>query len=395
MTLHLFTNKVDIIDKLIIKQICSMKKYFIFVFILFAGKVYSQSSNDILNLLISNKTISQQQADSIRAEAAIKQQETESARKSFFPTAARQVQITGYNQIRYQTLLERGKKDGFDIRRARLDLKGTISPYFAYRLQTEFVDKPKIIDASVDIKLADYFTITAGQFKIPFSMENLTSSNKLEMIDRSQVVEALVARGKDVIGNQNGRDIGIQLGGSLLKINGQPVAEYRIGVFNGSGINVADTANEAKDIAGRILITPVKGLSFGAAYYNGWDKAIKPDVNGKSQARNRFGVELSYVKTRFSLKGEYIKGKDGKTERAGWYLQTGYFLVPQKLQVLAKYDTYDPNTSAGKNISVNYVVGANYNFNTWSRLQAFYTFREEQGTKVSNNYFSVQYQIGF
>jgi phosphate-selective porin OprO and OprP len=366
-----------------------------FLLILFSGLAFSQSSNDILNLLIANKTITQQQADSIRAEAAIKQQETDAARKSFFLTAARQVQITGYNQIRYQTLLERGKKDGFDIRRARLDIKGNITPYFAYRLQTDFVDKPKIIDASADIKLADFFTITAGQFKIPLSMENLTSSNKLEMIDRSQVVEALVARGKDVIGNQNGRDIGIQISGSILKIKGQPLAEYRFAVFNGSGINVADTANEAKDIAGRLILTPVKGLSLGAAYYNGWDKAIKPDVTGKSQSRNRFGIELSYVASRLSVKGEYIKGKDGKTDRTGWYLMTGYFLIPQKLQVLAKYDTYDPNISVGKNISVNYVVGANYNFNTWSRLQAFYTFREEQGPTVSNNYFSVQYQIGF
>ena len=35
----------------------------------------AQSTNDILNLLILNKTITQEQADSIRADAAIKQQE--------------------------------------------------------------------------------------------------------------------------------------------------------------------------------------------------------------------------------------------------------------------------------------------------------------------------------
>jgi phosphate-selective porin OprO/OprP len=346
-----------------------MRNIFSLLLIFFTGIAYSQSSNDILNLLVANKTHTQSQADSVRAESAIKQQETDASKKSFFLTAARQIQVTGYTQFRYQTLLERGKKDGFDIRRARLDIKGTITPYFAFRLQTEFADKPKIIDASADIKLTGFFIITAGQFKIPFSMENLTSSNKLEMIDRSQVVEALVARGKDVIGNQNGRDIGVQISGSFLKIKGQNIAEYRFGV--------------------------VKGLSFGAAYYNGWDKAIKPDVIGKSQVRNRFGVELSYVTTKISLKGEYIKGKDGKADRAGWYIQTGYFVIPQKLQVLAKYDTFDPNISVSKNISVNYVLGANYNFNAWSRLQAFYTFRQEEGPKVSNDYFSIQYQIGF
>jgi phosphate-selective porin len=363
--------------------------------IFFIGNAFSQSSNDIINLLIANKTITQQQADSIRAEAAITQQQTDANRKSYFIIALRQMQLTGYTQIRYQELEEKGKYSGFDIRRARLDLKGAITPWFSYRLQTDFVDKPKLIDAYAEFRASDFFIVTAGQFKIPLSMENLTSSNKLEMIDRSQVVEALVARSKDVIGNQNGRDIGVQISGTFLKINGLPLCEYRLGAFNGSGINVADTANSAKDIAGRLVLTPIKGLSFGAAYYNGWDKAIKPDVNGKSQTRNRFGLEFSYVRTLLSIKGEYIKGKDGKTNRSGWYAQAGYFVIPQKVQVLAKYDTYDPNTAVGNNITTNYVVGANYNFNSWTRLQAFYTFRKEEGTQINNNFFSIQYQIGF
>jgi phosphate-selective porin len=364
-------------------------------FMLFLAEASSQSTNDILNLLILNKAISQSQADSIRAESAIAQQQTDASRKSFFITAARQMQLTGYSQVRYQIFQESGKHNSFDIRRARIDLKGSITPIFSFRLQADLVDKPKMIDAYGEIKLADYFSITAGQFKIPFSMENLTSSNKLEMIDRSQVVEALVARSKDVIGNQNGRDIGIQVGGTVLKVKDMPVIEYRIGVFNGSGINVTDTANNEKDVSGRLILTPVKGLSFGGSFYTGWDKAIKPDVAGKSQTRNRFGGEVSYTVNRFSLKGEYISGKDGKTNRAGWYAQAGYYVVPQKLQVLGKYDVYDPNTSSSNNISTNYVFGANYNFNSWSRLQAFYTIRQEEGPAIKNNFLSVQYQIGF
>jgi len=374
-----------------------MKQFFTLLFLLIGCHSRSQTTNDILNLLIENKTLTQQQADSLRAEAAIKQQDADASKKSFLVSAARQIQITGYSQIRYQILDEAGKKDGFDIRRARLDVRGNVSPFLAYRLQTDFAGGPKIIDAYAEIKLTDFFNIMVGQFKVPFSLENLTSSNKLELIDRSQAVEALVARGRDVIGNHNGRDIGIQLGGTLLKNNGSALVEYRFGVFNGSGTNVADTANEAKDVSGRLIINPVKELSFGIAYYNGWGKAINPvaEFIGRSQTRNRFGVDISYTATRLSVRGEYIHGKDGNTDRAGWYAQAGYFIIPQKLQVLAKYDTYDPNTSKDNNISVNYVTGANYNFNSWSRLQAFYTFREEEGTPVSNNYFSLQYQIGF
>jgi phosphate-selective porin OprO/OprP len=367
----------------------------IFFFIFQYCIVFGQSSNDILNVLISNKTITQQQADSLRAEAAIKQQETEANKKSFPFNASRFMQISGFTQLRYLLMEEKGKRSGFDIRRARIDIKGAITPFFSYRLQTEFADKPKLLDATGEIKITDYFIITAGQFKIPFSMENLASSNKLEMIDRSQVVEALVARGKDIIGNQNGRDIGIQFGGGLLKKNGIPMVEYRLGFFNGSGINIADTANDAKDIVGRLVFNPVKGLSFGGGYYGGYGKASKPTVEGLSQSRNRLGFEASYVLSRISIRGEYILGSDKGTDREGWYLQAGYFVIPQKLQFLAKYDLFDLNIDTPNTTSISYVFGGNYNFNNWSRLQIFYTIRAEQVQSIINNYLAVQFQIGF
>lgn len=372
-----------------------MKQTFILFLILQCGIAFGQSSNDILNILIANKTITQQEADSLRAEAAIKQQETDASKKSFAVMASKLIQLSGYTQIRYLQMEQKGTIRGFDIRRARVDLKGSITPFFAYRVQAELVDRPKLLDAYGEIKIADYFFITVGQFKIPFSMENLASSNKLEMIDRSQAVEALVARGKDVIGNQNGRDIGLQFGGGFLKRNGVPVIEYRLGFFNGSGINVADTANDSKDVAGRLVFNPVKGLSFGGGYYGGYGKAVKSEVPGSSQARNRLGFEASYILSRFSVKGEYIFANDRNTDRAGWYLQTGYFVIPQKLQLLAKYDYFDLNTSTDNTTSISYVFGGNYNFNSWSRIQAFYTIRAEQVNSIINNYLAIQFQVGF
>jgi phosphate-selective porin OprO and OprP len=374
-----------------------VKRLLILSCILFTYRIFGQSPDDILNVLIANNTITQEQADSLRADAAIKQQDAEANKKSFLVNASRLIQISGYTQVRYQVLDEKGKKDGFDVRRARLDVKGNFTSYFSYRLQTDFAEKPKIVDAYAEVKLNDIFIITLGQFRIPVSMENLTSINKFELIDFSQAVDALTGRGKDVIGNQNGRDIGIQLGGTLIKKGSLPVVEYRLGVFNGSGINIADTSNEAKDIALRLVINPVKGLSFGTSYYNGLAKAVKPspEYKGRNQARNRFGIEASYTTARLSLKAEYLRGKDGATNRAGWYAFAGYYVIPSKLQLLCKYDTYDPNTSADDNISTNYVVGANVNFNSYSRLQAFYTFREEEGPSVNNNYLSLQFQIGF
>lgn len=360
----------------------------------------SQSTDDILNLLIQKNLVSQEEADSIRAEAAISTQANLAKVKAFPVNAGKKIALAGYTQVRYQALEETGKIDGFDIRRARLDVKGNISPYWSYRVQFDLAGTPKLIDAYTELKLNDYLNFTIGQAKIPFSLENLTSSNKLELIDRSQAVEALVARGKDVGGNQNGRDIGIQLGGTILKLKDRPVIDYRLGIYNGSGINTVDN-NENKDIATRLIFHPVVGLDISAALYDG--SRFIPEVKtgtvvttpAKTVNRDRYGFDLSYDLKNLSVRGEYIYGKDDLKEREGFYIQGGYYFLQKKLQVLAKYDFYDPDKAVVDNASTWVVLGANFNFNANTRLQLNYSIKQEEGTSIDNNYASIQFQIGF
>jgi phosphate-selective porin OprO and OprP len=370
-------------------------RFLILLFLTTNLVVYSQSTNDILNILVANKTLTQEQADSLRADAAIKQQEADVNKKSFLPTSGRQIQISGYTQVRYQEFDEPGKINTADIRRARLAIKGNISPYFGYGFQADFASSPKLLDAYIDCKLSEYFVITAGQFKLPFSYENLTSSNKMEMIDRSQAVEALVFRGKDVNGNQNGRDIGIQIGGTLLKLNDRSVIDYRAGLFNGQGINTVDL-NESKDFVGRLIFHPIKGLDFGGSYLNGLGNyAVTKASPAIDHRKNRYGLEVSYELKNFSFRSEYLRGEDNKAVREGWYAQAGYYIIPQKLQFLFKYDKYNPSISTLGDISILYTTCLNYNFNSYSRIQLAYIFRQEQGPKINNNIGQVQYQIGF
>jgi len=360
----------------------------------------SQTTDDVLNVLVQKNLVSQKEADSIRAEAAIASQANLAKVKSFPVNAAKKITIAGYTQIRYQAFEETGKIDGFDIRRARLDVKGSISPYWGYRIQFDLAGTPKLIDAYAELKLNDYFNFTIGQAKIPFSLENLTSSNKLELIDRSQAVEALVARGKDVGGNQNGRDIGIQLGGTILKVKDRPVLDYRLGIYNGSGINTTDN-NEKKDFATRLIVHPVVGLDISAALYNG--SRFIPEVKtgtvvttpSKNVDRNRYGFDLGYDLKDLAVRGEYIHGTDDLIDREGYYFQTGYYFLQKKLQLIAKYDFYDANKSKADDASTWYVIGANLNFNTNVRLQANYTIKQEEGPSINNNLASIQFQIGF
>ncbi len=369
----------------------------LFVFVLSSK---AQSTDDILNVLIQKRLIAQKDADSLRAEAAIAAQTNLAKIKAFPINAGKKITVAGYTQVRYQALDEPGKIDGFDIRRARLDVKGTISSYWGYRVQFDLAGSPKLIDAYAELKLNDYFNFTIGQAKIPFSLENLTSSNKLELIDRSQAVEALVARGKDVGGNQNGRDIGVQLGGTIWKLKDRPVLDYRLGVYNGSGINTTDT-NEKKDFATRLIVHPVVGLDLGAALYNG--SRFVPEVKtgtvvttpAKNVDRNRYGFDLSYDYKNLGIRGEYLHGTDEITDREGYYIQGEYYFLEKKLQLMAKYDFYDANKSKADDASTWLVFGANYNFNANTRLQFNYTIKQEEGTSIDNNYASLQFQIGF
>lgn len=358
-------------------------------------KLRAQSTNDLLNLMVANKTITAEQADSLRAEAAIKQQEADANKKSFFVNAARSMKLSGYTQVRFQQFDETGKINGTDIRRARLSLQGDVTPYWSYQFQVDFAGGARLLDAVADFKPVDYLNVSVGQTKIPLSFESQMSDNKTEANDRSQVVEALVARGKDVNGNHNGRDLGIMLYGSFLKINDKNVLDYRIGIFNGEGINVNDS-NDAKSSAGRLIAHVMKGLDVGASYYSGWDRFSttkgEPTTN---QERSRYGFELNYDYKKFYFRGEYLQGKDGAISREGWYLQSGYFIAKNKVQLLAKYDVYDPNMSKTDDMSTRYVVGATWFFNNWSKLALNYNFCEEEGASIKNNFASIQFQIGF
>jgi phosphate-selective porin OprO/OprP len=407
--------------------------------LLFAVKASAQTSDDVLNILIAKGTITQQEADSIRAASAIAKQDEKAKQKVFPINSSRAFQVGGYTQVRYQAYPGTTTADGVDIRRARLDINGAITSKWSYRLLVDFVGgssavaagttttttntviAPTALDAYIAYQAASYLKVTAGQFTLPFSLENNIQDRNLETVDRSQVVNALVARKGDgsngiidSIGNQNGRDIGVQISGSLFKINDKRyLIDYYAGLFNGAGINVADN-NQSKDFSGRLLIHPFNELTIGGSYYDGYDKFAKDPTRG-DQLRTRWGTELNFNYQALSVRGEFIRGQDGNDKHTaaqvipaihqGWYAQLGYFILKNKLQGVFKYDTYSPEVNpkfAGLNkvsdANTYFIFGANYFFNTWAKIQVNYSYRTEQGNipaVASNDVFTAQLQLAF
>ncbi len=179
------------------KIIYSKRILFILILTLSAFASKAQQNEDLLNVLIKKNVITQQEADSIRSDQAIKQQQKrdkEGENQHNITIGSRALQISGLVQARYQGFEQSTVNNTFDLHRARLDVKGNITDKWSYEVYTEFASTTKLLDAYTAYKITDYLKFSAGQFKIPFSYESLTSDSQLEFIDRSQAVEALVGQ---------------------------------------------------------------------------------------------------------------------------------------------------------------------------------------------------------
>ena len=378
---------------------------FALILLLPAFASYAQSNDDLLNLLIKKNVITEQDADSVRADLALKQQ----AQKDKTPPIigiGKQLQVSGLIQTEYEGFQLPTKYNTFLVHRARLDVKGNITDDWSYEVYTEFAGvNPKLLDAYATYRITDYLKFTAGQFKVPFSAESLQSDADLDFIDRSQVVNALDARGTtDPLGNQNGRDVGIQLNGSFAKVNGHYLFDYYLGLFNGQGFDeTSNDLNNHKDFAGRLVFHPITNLTIGADFYDGKDNyIIAKATTATNNKRDRQGLDAKYVLGKLALSGEYDKGTDVATKKDGWYGQATYFVWSDKLQLAARYDYYDPTevttsvASTATDATTNYIGGINYFFNKYVKFTVDYIYaREQTKTQINNNTVEAQLQLVF
>jgi len=230
-----------------------------------------------------------------------------------------------YRYFRYEN--EDPNKNRFDIRRARLIMKGRILRHFDYKFQYEFsgAGSRRLLDAYVDVNAIPYASFRVGQYKSPFSFEQVTPDSNLFFAERSMGFYLTP-----------GRDLGLMAHHSLWDDR----FNYGIGFFNGDGPD--DTVGgdvDSPQVIGRVVASPFKhledgsfiqGLQFGGSgSYGNIDRnnvqatirttgltkffdvassakfAIVRDVDKLT----RYGAELAWPYGPFLLSGEYIKAK--------------------------------------------------------------------------------------
>lgn len=275
----------------------------------------------------------------------------------------------------------------FKIRRAELKVQGEIVPgRFGYAV---IIDPARVLDAAPDEKskfsvLQDvYITwinpildVSVGQFKNLVSWEGYNSASKLLMAERATVSQKL--------GDQ--RDLGLRADKTF---------EYfavHLGLFNGTGLDLKD-ADAGKDLAVRVEIFPLKGLTIGGlGYLTIFDRE-------DSGVKDRFEGDLRYEAAGFLFQGEYIRAKAGKGDAAiksqGAYAAVAYTLMDM-IQPVFRAGFFDPDTAKDDDAQQDYEGGVNIYFKKHeAKLQLHYSFLNFKDSTKDDHRFIAAGQIGF
>lgn len=333
--------------------------------------------------------------------------------------------------------------DRFRLRRARINVTGEFAEQFDFKLEGEFAQSDVALtvrdatgrtlgsnstrtafgglDLFVNWHQFPEFQVKVGQYKAPFGLEQISPDPKLLMAERSQVTSALTPE----------RQVGIQLWGkpfTNVLPEQKDLLTYWVGMFNGDGRNIAINDNDQYMYAGRIELQPWKGklagqetwvrvggnalssrdssgtvLSPAGTLRVNSDGSLSTFIAPSRAERNGYGLDGAFHWGRFDLIAEYLSEEYESRSTVpgfadfradGYYVLGGYYIVPKKLQVIAKYETFNPGQVANDDIKsitgglTYYIHGddvkllANY-IHTWS------SFREARPVLGSDEFDEV------
>lgn len=354
------------------------------------------------------------------------------------------IKFSGYVMSQYQYTGQDSKEsNSFNIRMVRIALEGRLMKDFYWKVQlqangntSDLGSSPRMVDAFAEWQKYEAFKIKAGQFKRPFTFENPMHPITQGFMGYSQNVSKL-AGFSDRTGEHasNGRDIGVQIQGDLIKnAAGRNLLHYQVGVFNGQGTNHKDV-DQRKDVIGGIWVSPVKGLRIGAFGWTGsaarkgkWDVtdanhnvvknedgSVKTQSGVRSLSKNRYAFSAEYAANDWTVRSEYIhsqgygftksltSGKetdcnvnyDAGDQADGFYALMIAPVISKKLYAKARYDLYRPRAEWGTS-RTQYEIGANYWIGKSIMIGAEYArINDRSLAKPDYNMIDVEFDVKF
>jgi phosphate-selective porin len=211
---------------------------------------------------------------------------------------------------------------GFDLHRRRVGVKGTLTRHVEFEVERELNSSWR--DAFVNLRTFRPMQLRAGQFKMPFSLEQLTSASSLDFVYRSRAAETLAP----------GRSIGASLHGRLA---GRTIG-YDGGVFIRDGENARFGANPGagQTVAGRVTFrlpqaarrsTSLADVEVGVGATTGDVPEGRYSLRGRLTSRDTFfspvfvsgrriraGADVAWRPGPFGVRAEILRADD---ERRG------------------------------------------------------------------------------
>ncbi|MBI3076168.1 MAG: hypothetical protein HYY85_04135 [Deltaproteobacteria bacterium] len=196
------------------------------------------------------------------------------------------------------------------IRRFRLGFEGHVYKNIEYTFEIQADARLGSVTGEVELRyfyvdlmyFKDWGVPRVGQFKMPFSLEQMTGSSSIETVERSIVTDEIPP----------GRDLGIGVFGENLF----GFFNYGVAVFQGEGDNASES-DGGKDFSTRIFVRPIKGLHLGGSYRAGVHNAS----GHRMRLRTPTGFEFFRRDTRGLLESW---GLEGKVEWRGAKLQSEF-----------------------------------------------------------------------
>ncbi len=150
-----------------------------------------------------------------------------------------------------------------EVSNARVKAAGSIDDKTKYTVFFDLVRDDTLLDAYIDREIVDNLSVKIGQFKTPFSSDNLLSSAKLAFINRPYMK-------KDV--SPAFRDKGLQF---TYK---HKYFDAVAAVMNGSGQN-ADEYNNNKSMAYRVVAKVLPQLNISGNFYTGNNSPVDTETD--------------------------------------------------------------------------------------------------------------------
>jgi phosphate-selective porin OprO and OprP len=259
-----------------------------------------------------------------------------------------------------------GEEDGafsqFDVARLRLTFSGGVfRPWMRYQFQLELSRAggeggSRIKDAVLEFRPPDRpYRFQVGQFKAPFGLQQLTSSGRLQFVDRAITDNKF----------NPGRDMGAMFAGQAATRR----VGYEVGVFNGSGESVRQNTRSALWV-GRVFVDPLGAYSLaegsadaperpvvhvGAAIRGG--RAIKgrtaSGVVEDADNQLAYNLEFAFKAPRFYSTAEHFWMIDERqnpvtaadVDSRGFHVQGGVMVLPRRVDLGVLYARVTGDTS--------------------------------------------------